>query len=187
MSFKRSDYRSELYLHDTWPKFDSPEAESRILTFLEQSQWLPSQTTISRAIAHLQLVRTDGRTAKDDAREIRAAAQREYNSAVKQANELPLRRLELDEFAAMGQDELARKYWAEDGDFFRIRYNKASREFGYRIPNKPAASEELGDDGGEIQLTAAEYHALPARTILQKLRDPQFKRAVDRLIARSEI
>lgn len=182
MSFTRPDYRSELYLHGTWPKFDSPENEERILSFLEQSQWIPSQITIDRAITHLGLQRTDGRTIKDDAREIRAAAQRSYNSAAAEADRLPLTRAELDEFSRLSQADLQRLYWGEDGqatDGFSVRYRKAAREFGFVIPPKPA---QQANDDQEIVITPEIYKAMPARELSVKLRNPRVKLQIMQLI-----
>jgi len=107
MSFTRRNYQSELILQ-AWQKFDSPENEERILSFLERVQWIPSQTSINRAIEHLGLQRTDGRTERDDVRAIRAEAQRNFDAAAKQADQLPLTRQELDEFSRLSQADLAR-------------------------------------------------------------------------------
>jgi|SRR5215469_1426310 len=68
MSFTKRDYQSELNLGDAWMKYASSENEERILEFLEEVQWLPSQVTINRAIASLQLSRTDGLTKEFDCR-----------------------------------------------------------------------------------------------------------------------
>jgi hypothetical protein len=185
MSFTGRDYQAELNLHNEWRKYASIENEERILSFLQESQWIPSQTTINRAITHLELQRTDGRTAKDDARAIRADAQRNYDAAARRADQLPLTRQELDEFSRLSQADLTRLYWGEDGkatDFFSVRYRKASREFGYRIPEKPAPAEVENDDDDAVALTAAEYHALPAQVVLQRMRNPKFKLAVMRLV-----
>ena len=187
MSFTRRNYQSELILQ-AWQKFDSPENEERILSFLERVQWIPSQTSINRAIEHLGLQRTDGRTERDDVRAIRAEAQRNFDAAAKQADQLPLTRQELDEFSRLSQADLARLYWGDDGkatDFFSIRYRKASREFGYRIPARPTPVEV--EDDGSVQLSAAEYHAMPAQVILQRMRSPKFKLAVMKLVQRGEI
>jgi len=183
MIFTRQDYQSELNLHDSWYKYDGPTNLQRILTFLVEVQWLPSQTTVNRALAHLQLPRMDGRTGKDDAREVRAAARRNYNTAAADADRIPLTRQELDEFASLSYSELQRRYFGEDGkasDFFSIRYRKAAREFGYRIPDKPAPAEEVDEVTG--RLTAAEYYSIPARELQIKLRNPKFKLQVMQLI-----
>ena len=184
--FKREDYRTELYLCSEFQnKYDSAENQERILTFLQEVQWIPSQVTITRATEHLGLPRTDGRTVKDDAREVRVAAQRSYNAAAAQADRLPLTREELDQFSRLSHADLTRLYWGEDGkanDFFSIRYRKASREFGYRIPERPTPTEAESQDDGAVKLTAAEYHAMPAQVVLQRMRNPRFKFAVMKLV-----
>ena len=138
--FTASLYRSELNINNTWLKYDSPENFERIISFLVGEQWLPSQTTIERAVEHLKLERTDGRTAKDDARDARAEAQRSYAAAAAEADRVPLTRQELNEFASLSKNDLALKYWGSDGeasDFFAIRHRAASRQYGFVIPPKP--------------------------------------------------
>src|SRR6516165_9399378 len=109
--FKASQYRSELNVSNLWLKYDSPENLERVVSFLVGQQWLPSQVTVDRVIAHLKLARTDGCTAKDDAREAQAAAQKKYDAAAAEADRIPLTRQELDDFASMSKVELARRYW----------------------------------------------------------------------------
>jgi hypothetical protein len=189
MSFTVRNYTQEINMSTAWRKYDGQSNLERILSFLVESQWLPSQTTIERAITHLQLARTDGRAAKDDARDARAEAQRNFDAAVKDADRLPLTRTELDEFGRLSQAELQAKYWGEDGqasDFFSIRYRKASREQGFRIPPKPAPV--VADDEGAVKLSAAEYRRMPANEILRRMRSsPRFKEAVYRLVVAKEI
>jgi hypothetical protein len=185
MSFTATDYRHEINLNDTWHKFDSPGNLQRILSFLEEAQWLPSQVTINRAIAHLQLPRTDGGSARKDANEFKRQAQANFEAACAVADAFPFSPQELREFSALSFADLQRKYWAEDGDFFRVRYNKAAREFGFVIPPKPAPP--VVEDEGTIRLTAAEYHSMSAQTILQRMRNPKFKLAVMKLVAAREI
>jgi hypothetical protein len=189
MSFTVRHYTHEINMSTAWRKYDGQSNLERTLSFLVESQWLPSQTTIERAITHLQLQRTDGRTAKDDARAFRAEAERTFDDAVKDADRLPLTRTELDEFGRLSQAELQAKYWGEDRqatDFFAIRYRKASREYGYRIPPKPTPL--VADDVGAVKLTADEYRSMPAQEILLRMRSsPRFKEAVYRLVAAGQI
>jgi hypothetical protein len=186
--YKANQYRSELNLSNTWLKYDSPANLDFIVSFLVENQWIPSQTTIERAIAHLGLQRTDGRTARDDARDVRAAAQRSYDAAAKEADRPPLTREELDEFSRLSMADLQRLYYGEDGkatDFFSVRYRKASREHGFRIP--PPPTPPVVEDKGEVQLSAEDYRRMPSRELQLKLRQPAFKMAVMRLIANKEI
>lgn len=183
--FRANDYRSEINQNPTWPKFDSPTNLEQITTFLVEVQWLPSQVTVERAIAHLQLQRTDGGSARKDANEFKRQAQANFEAACIAAGAIPLSPNELSEFSALSFADLQRKYWSEDADFFRVRYNKAAREFGYRIPEKPTPVEVT--DEGTVRLTAAEYSGMSAQNILRRLKEPGFKRAVDKLIANGEI
>jgi hypothetical protein len=183
MSYTTKDYEHELSTNATWRKFNNPANLQRITSFLADAQWIPSQTTVERAITHLNLQRADDRTQKDDARDIRAVAQRNYDLAAKQAEQMPLTKQELDEFASLSQAELQRQYWGEDGkasDFFSIRYRKASREFGYRIPDKPVPVEV--EDEGAVKLSASEYHSMSAQEVLRRMRNPAFKLAVMKLV-----
>jgi hypothetical protein len=138
--FTAQQYQSELNINNTWLKYTSPENLERIVSFLVEKQWLPSQVTVERALEHLKLARTDGRTERDDARAARAEAQRRYDAAAAEADRLPLTRQELDEFASLSKSDLARLYWGADGeasDYFSIRYRAASRQHGFVIPPKP--------------------------------------------------
>ena len=142
--FTARQYQSELNINNTWLKYDSAENLERIVSFLVEQQWLPSQVTVERAIADLKLARTDGRTSKDDQREIRAEAQRSYDAAAAEADRVPLTRQELDEFASLSKVDLARRYWGSDGeasDYFSIRYRKASRECAFVIPPRPMGAQ----------------------------------------------
>jgi hypothetical protein len=182
MNYTTKDYEHELSVNATWRKFNNPANLQRITSFLADAQWIPSQTTVERAITHLKLQRADGRTNKDDSRELRAQAQKNYDAAAKQAEQMPLTKQELDEFSRLSQADLQRLYFGQDGkatDFFSIRYRKASREFGYRIPEKPAVEVQ---EEGAVRLTAAEYHALPAQEVLRLMRNPRWKLAVMMLV-----
>ncbi len=179
------DYTNEINTNVTWRKYAGPDNLKRIVVFLQEAQWIPSQTTIERAIANLQLPRTDGGSARKDTNELRRQAQVRFDAAYAEADALPLRPQELAEFAALSFADLQRKYWAEDGDFFRARYTKAARTFGYRLPEKPAAlveAEAGQEDGTAVQLTAAAYKALSANDLKLKLRSPKFKLEVMKLI-----
>ncbi len=185
MNFTARDYQNEINTNAPWRKYAGAENLNRILVFLQEVQWIPSQTTIERAIANLELPRTDGGSARKDVIEIRRQAQANYDAAAAEADALPLNPQELAEFAALSFADLQRKYWAEDGDFFRVRYNKAAKTFGYRIPEKPAAlveAEAGQEDGTAVQLTAAAYKALSANDLKLKLRSPKFKLEVMKLI-----
>jgi len=181
--YRSKDYLAEISQNKTWPKCFSSANLNTLLDFLIGKQWLPSQVTIDRALTQLQFARTDGGSARKDAVDVRRKAQAQFDAACANAESLPLTPQELAEYAALSFVDLQRKYWAEDGDFFRVRYNKAAKMFGYRIPPRPQAVEEDEDEADAMQLSASAYHAIPAATVCQRLRqEPRFRRAVDRLI-----
>jgi hypothetical protein len=102
---------------------------------------LPSVTAakiaFDRLVANGVIVRTDGRTDADDRAEAVAAAQANFEKTVAAVDAPPLTRNELEYFGSLGQRELSRLYYGEDGDAlceFAVRYNRASREFGLIIP-----------------------------------------------------
>src|SRR6202041_949055 len=82
-------------------------------------------------------------------------------------------------FAALSFADLQKKYWAEDGDFFRVRYGKASTTFGYRIPPRPQVEDETGE---AVVLTVEQYRSMPSSELQRRLRIPAFKMAVFKLI-----
>jgi hypothetical protein len=180
--YRTKDYLPEITKNETWPKCFSTANLNTLLDFLIDKQWLPSQVTINRALTELQFVRTDGGSARKDAADVRSKAQAQFDAACANAEALPLTQEECAEFGALSFADLQRKYWDENGDYFRVRYNKASKMFGYKIPSKPQVEEEIDDESKEIKLTAAQYHATPAQTVCRLLRNPAYRRAVDRLI-----
>jgi hypothetical protein len=180
--YKTKDYLPEITKNETWPKCFSQGNLNTLLDFLIEKQCLPSQVTINRALTQLQFSRTDGGTARKDAVDVHRKAQVQFDAACANAEALPLTPEELAEFASLSFADLQRKYWDADADFFRVRYNKAAKMFGYRIPPRPAVAEEEGE-ADALQLSAAEYHAISAATVCQRLRrEPRFRKAVDRLI-----
>ena len=181
--YSSKDYLTEITKNETWPKCFSPANLNTLLDFLIDKQWLPSQVTINRALTQLQFARTDGGNARKDAADVRSKAQAQFDVACADAEALPLTPTECAEFSALSFADLQAKYWSNDADFFRVRYNKAAKTFGYKIPPKPQAVEEGEDEADAMQLSAAEYHGIPASTVCQRLRrEPRFRRAVDRLI-----
>jgi hypothetical protein len=181
--YRSKDYLPEISQNATWPKAFSPANLNTLLDFLIEKQWLPSQVTIDRALTQLQFARTDGGSARKDAADVRRKAQAQFDAACANAESLPLTPQELADYAALSFVDLQRKYWAEDADFFRVRYNKAAKTFGYKIPPKPQVAEEGEDEADAMQLSAAAYHAIPAATVCHRLRrEPRFRKAVDRLV-----
>jgi hypothetical protein len=182
MSYQSKDYVPEIIANETWKKCFSPTNINKLLDFLIERQFIPSQVSINRALTELKFTRTDGGSAKSDAQAAVNAAQRNLDQVVAEAAAAPLSPNELAEFASLSAVDLQRHYWDNDGfSTFAVRYNKAVREFGYRIPARPTV-EEVIDDSKEIKLTAAEYHNTPAKTVCHLQTSPAYKRAVNRLI-----
>jgi hypothetical protein len=180
--YRSKDYLAEISQNKTWPKCFSPANLNTLLDFLIEKQWLPSQVTIDRALTQLQFARTDGGSARKDAADFRRKAQAQFDAACANAEAIPLTPQECAEFSALSFADLQRKYWSEDADFFRVRYGKAAKMFGYKIPARPQVAEEI-DESKELKLSAAEYHSIPAQTTCRRLRtEPAFRRAVDRLV-----
>jgi len=184
--YRSKDYLTEITKNETWPKCFSPANLNTLLDLLIGKQWLPSQITINRALTQLQFTRTDGGSARKDATEVRRKAQAQFDAACANAESLPLTPQELAEYAALSFVDLQRNYWAEDADFFRVRYNKAAKTFGYKIPPRPQVEEEI-DESKEIKLTVAEYRSTPAQTVCRLLRNPAYRRAVERLVKAGSI
>jgi len=179
--YRTKDYLPEITQSETWPKCFSSANLNTLLDFLIDKQWLPSQITINRALTQLQFARTDGGSARKDAADIRHKAQVQFDVACANAEAIPLTPEELAEFASLSFADLQRKYWSEDGDYFRVRYGKASKIFGYKIPPRPQVAGEI-DESKEIKLTASEYHAIPTDVLKVRMRDPRWKAAIYRLI-----
>jgi hypothetical protein len=185
MSYTAKDYTTEITKNATWEKVFSPANLNKLLDFLEEHQWLPSQVTIDRALAQLQFRRTDGGSAASDQRAAIGAAQKNLEAVIAEAALPTLTRTELEEFASLSAADLQSKYWGPDNDgitVFAVRYNKAAQQHGFRVPPRPQVVEEI-DDSKELRLSASEYHSLSANQVCRRLQtEPPFKRAVDRLI-----
>lgn len=153
-----------------------------------QRDSLPTLTaariTVSKLIREGKLVRTDGKSDRDDAQASVDRAQQNFDRAVQEVQAAPLTADEQSYFGSLSQSDLSAKYWHNDGyNQFRVRYDLAHQQAGFRLP--PRSSQV--SDGGDYELTPAEYHALPASVLKQKIREPRFKAAVYRLIAEHKI
>jgi hypothetical protein len=148
------------------------------------SLWTVTAAKIAfdRLVASGALQRTDGKTDRDDAREAVDAAEANLNRAVAKVDARPLTREELELFGSLSQQDLASRYWDNDGyNEFRVRYDRAVREHLFRVPARP--HQEAAQASDELELTPAQYHAIPAKELSVKLRDPKFKLSVMKLIA----
>jgi hypothetical protein len=190
MSYAKSEYEDVMKRSDSgWAKFGgSTQNFARVLQHLLNNQYIPSVVSLKRAIRELGIKRTDGKSATDDARELRAAAQANFDAVCAEAQRIPLTPEELQEFGSLSQLDLSRKYFAEEGDYFRIRYDLACRIHGFRPAQRFASVTAEQEDGETLQLTAAQYHAMPSNLVIQRLRtDLKFKQAVYTLIAKGLI
>jgi hypothetical protein len=184
--YTRKNYVDALLSSYHYKKFQSDSSGKALVAFLMESQWVPSNLTIERAIAHLGLTRSDGGSDRKDTNERRRAAQAQFDQALANAEALELTKAELDEFASLSPQEVRERYYSEDGDFFRVRYNKAARIWSFRLPDPPAVVEEAEAD--PLHLDATAYHAISASVAAKRyLHEPRFRRAVERLISRKEI
>jgi hypothetical protein len=190
MSYTKSDYEGVMKRPDSgWAKYGgSTQNCARVLQHLLNNQYIPSVTSLNRTIRELGIKRTDGKSAADDAREMREAAQAHFDAVCAEAQRIPLSPEELREFGSLSQLDLSKKYFAEDGDYFRIRYDLACRIHGFRPARRFASVTAEQEDGEGLQLTAAQYHAIPANQVAQRLRtDLKFKQAVYVLLSQGKI
>jgi hypothetical protein len=135
--YTRKNYVDAMFASDHYKKVKSESAGKALVAFLMEEQWVPSNLTIERAIARLDLPRTDGGSDRKDANERRRAAQAQFAQALANAEALELTKDELDEFLSLSPAEVQRRWYAEDGDFFRVRYGKAARIWSFRLPDPP--------------------------------------------------
>lgn len=170
-------------------KYFSPTLLKTLVDAMQSS--LPTMTaakiTFDRLVAN-GLQRTDGKTVQHDAHENVERAQKNLDKAIADVDATPLTPGELEHFGSLSQRELSRLYYGPDGDAvceFAVRYRKAVREFGFVVP--PKFSDQVVGDDGEIQLSAAEYHAIPHDVLKVRMRDPKWKAAVYRLIKAGQI
>jgi hypothetical protein len=170
-------------------KYYSPTLLKTLVDAMQQS--LPTVVTarlaFDRLVANGTLQRTDGKSDRDDAQTNVSRAQKHLDETVAKVDAAPLTPSELEHFGSLSQRELSKLYYGPDGDAvceFAVRYRKAVREFGFVVP--PKFGDQASVDG-EIQLSAAEYHALPASVLKQRIRDPKWKAAVYRLIKAGQI
>jgi hypothetical protein len=169
-------------------KFYSTSLLKTLVDAMQSS--LPTVTTakitFDRLVANGTLQRTDGKSEADDRAEAVAAATANFNAVVAKTDALPLTAAEIQEFSSLGREELSRRYWEHDGmNTFRVRYDRAVREHMFRVPGRIQAVEASAE--GEIQLSAAEYHAISNDVLKVRMRDPKWKAAVYRLIKAGQI
>ena len=171
-------------------KYFSPTLLKTLADAMQSS--LPTVTAakiaFDRLVANGTLLRTDGKTVQHDAQENVERARQNLDKVIADVDAAPLTPGELEYFGSLGQRELSKLYYGPDGDAvceFAVRYRKASREFGYVIPGR--FGEQAVADAGQIELTAAEYYAIPSEVLKVRMRDPRWKAAIYRLIKAGQI
>src|SRR5271154_6282407 len=122
--YSRKNYIDAVFASAEYKKYQSEASNKAVVDFLQEQQWIPSNLTIDRAIARLDLPRTDGGSARKDANELHRAARIQFDGALAHADSLELTKAELDEFVSLSPAEVQQRWYAEDGDFFRVRYGK---------------------------------------------------------------
>jgi hypothetical protein len=124
----------------SFEKFYSPTLLQTLVDAMQSS--LPTTVAagicFNRMVTNGQLRRTDGLTEQDDNAAAVAAAEANLDKVLVGVDAPPLSRGELEYFSGLSQRELSALYYG-DGDAlneFAVRYRKASREFGFVLPQK---------------------------------------------------
>jgi hypothetical protein len=192
MSISTTQYENaaQLFLNknpELVAKYFSPTLLKTLVDAMQQS--LPTVVAARLAFDRLvanSLQRTDGKRDEDDHRAAVDRAQQNFDRVVQEVQASPLTADEQSYFGSLSQNDLSVKYWHNDGyNEFRVRYDLAHQQAGFRLPPRP--TQEVVSEGGDYELTPAQYHALPASVLKQKIREPRFKAAVYRLIAEHKI
>jgi len=146
-----------------------------------------ARIAFDRLVAEGKLLRTDGKSNRDDQAQAVAAAEANLKNAIAKVDAQPLTRNELEHFSSLSHRELSRLYWGPNGDGmteFAVRYRKSCKEFGFVVP--PKFSDEA-QASGEIGLTPEQYRAMPSAELKRRLREPRFKLQVMQLIKAGQI
>jgi hypothetical protein len=191
MSYTAQDYTEIMRRPQSgWTKFGSTPNFEKVINYQLKNQFTPSIASLNRAIKELGLRRVDGKTAADDQRELRAAAQASCDSVVDEVRRLPLTPEYFQEIGSLSQLDLSRMYFADDTDglIFRIKYDRAVKEFGFRPAQRFASITAEKNDGQVFELTPSQYRAIPAQVTTRRyMLEPAFKRSVDGLVRRGLI
>ena len=146
-----------------------------------------ARIAFDRLVAEGKLLRTDGKSNRDDQAQAVAAAEANLKNAIAKVDAQPLTRNELEHFSSLSHRELSRLYWGPNGDGmteFAVRYRKSCKEFGFVVP--PKFSDEA-QASGEIGVTPEQYRAMPSAELKRRLREPRFKLQVMQLIKAGQI
>lgn len=188
---------SDYFLNDhqgklNFAKYFSPTLLAAVVKEMQQS--LPSvvaaRLAFQRLVANGTIRRTDGRTEADDRAEAVSAAQANLDKAAAEVDARPLSREELEYFSSLGREQLSQLYYGDDGSAlnqFAIRYNRAVREYQYRIPDRFRKTETPVVVSSEGELTVEEYNSMSAAEMQRRLRNPAFKQQVYLLIKSGKV
>jgi hypothetical protein len=183
ITFNRQNYIDAINAAGAdFTKFTSAKNVANVLNLMQESGWVPSVVSVFRAVRQLKLVRTDRKDAATDAQDAQRKSETAQRKLEGQYSAQPLSRQELELFASMDQATLAINFWSDA--YFQSRYQKASREHGYRLPSKVAPP----DTGEILELNAVQYRSIPAQVVAQRMMaQAPFRRAVEKLIAEGQI
>jgi hypothetical protein len=167
-----------------WSRYETSGAAELLLTFLVQEQQPASTITVELGIKALVrkglLLRIDNKTADDDKRQA-------LDQIIARVDGPDLTPTEIEAFSSIHPQKLMELYWQDGGlNEYAVRYRKAARIFGFRIPGHPTAKDTVAA-GDEVELTAEAYNSMSARDLQVKLRDPRFRAGVYRLLAERKI
>ena len=164
-----------------WPRYAAAGAEQTLMDYMVEQQQPASETTVELSIATLyqkgSLTRVDGKTPVHDARQ-------NLQQVLVKVGAAPLTASEIESFGSLHPQVLAEKYWTDYPNGFSVRYDRAIREAGFQQPGRLAPVET---DGGEISLTADDYHKMSADQVKKLLRTPKGKMAIYALIKAGKI
>lgn len=199
MSTTATQFSAETWL-DTWfkmstdAKYNSPGNRRLILARMQSYGVVPSVTAAQRAIRELvmenAIERTDG---GDEATDVRNAAVAKAASIRQQAESTPLNETLFNQLSRMHPNDVERQHWSDaDGGLFRLIYNRASKEWGFKVPERPMPADRNLTDANDPSewrtLDANTYYHMEASRIITLYRsDKGFRRAVDRLIRDGKI
>lgn len=175
-------------------KYDSPSNRRLILSRMKSYGVQPSVTAAARATKELaeeqQISRVDGGS---EASDVRNAAAAKAASIRQQAEATPLNEALFNQLSRMHPNDVERQYWSDsDGGLFRLIYNRASKEWGFKVPERPMPADRNLTDANDPSewrtLDANTYYHMEASRIITLYRsDKGFRRAVDRLIQKGLI
>ena len=139
-------------------KYFSPTLLKTLVAAMQQS--LPTvvaaRLAFDRCIANGTLQRTDGKSDRDDAQASVDRAQQNFDRVVHEVQTAPLTADEQAYFGSLSQSDLSAKYWHNDGyNQFRVRYDLAHQQAGFRLPPRPSQGASDPASGTDSYLASA--------------------------------